>query len=169
MKEFPKNISAEEMGVEDQPKSSKLYTNALKVAENLQAIRDYYNKNGFNAKINVHVGYRSESHNKMVGGVQTSQHLTAEAVDFSTYETIPLQTVFNDIKNGVITLPHKLSQLILEESKINKGKWGWIHLAIFTDDWAKFRKSRNKTSTPNQWLVKRNDSPNYQVVTENMK
>jgi len=165
MREFPNNISTKEMGVDNQPKTSQLYNNALAVAENLQAIRDHYTTKKTQCRINVHVGYRSEEHNKKVGGVATSQHLEAAAADFSTFGTVPLQNIFNDIKNGVVKLPHTLSQLILEESKINKGAWGWLHLAVVTDAWAKARYASGKNNKPNQFMVKRVDKKEYDTVT----
>lgn len=50
--------------------------NVLETAQNLQKLRDYY---GVSIKINS--GYRSESHNKAVGGSKGSQHRRGLAVD----------------------------------------------------------------------------------------
>lgn len=156
---FPKNISAKEMGVDHLKEGDEFYENAMKVAQMLQVIRDFYNPNndpkGF--KINVHVGYRDDAKNKSVGGAARSQHLVADAVDFSAYG-FPLSKIYNDIMGGSIKLPHTISQLIIEESRINKGKWGWIHLARWTPEWKEARKSIGKNGEPNQFLKMRKDA-----------
>lgn len=143
------------MGVNNFAPTNFLFTNAMMVAENLQAIRNHYNKTDPEFKINVHIGYRTAAKNKSVGGVDTSQHLVAAAVDFSAYG-YPLHKIFNDIKNGVIKLPHIISQVIIEESLKNKGQWGWIHLGIWSDEWRNNRKSIGKDGSPNQFLQKFN-------------
>jgi len=154
---FPLNVSAKELGVDGFSPDSVEYQNALKVAENLQAIRDFYNperkKDG--VKINVHIGYRSPEKNQEVGGAERSQHLNASAVDFSLYG-FSLATVYNDVMNGKIKLPHTVSQLIIEESNINKGKWGWLHLGVYSKEWADARKKIGKNNKPNQFLIARN-------------
>lgn len=154
---FPLNVTAKEMGVDGFSPDSPEYQNALKVAQNLQAIRDFYNPNDDKdgVKINVHIGFRTPEKNKEVDGAERSQHLNASAVDFSLYG-FSLATVYNDIMSGTIKLPHQLSQLIIEESNINKGKWGWIHLAIFSKEWADARKKIGKNNKPDQFLVARN-------------
>ena len=165
---FPNNISAKEMGVSHLSDANPLYQAAWMVAINLQAIRDHYNpnndKDGF--KINVHVGYRSPDKNKSVGGSSTSQHLTAEAVDFSCYGSKPLHEIFNDLKNGKIELPFEISQLILEESRINKGQWGWIHLGVRTQQWIESRKRLKKNDQTQFTLMVSGD---YYTATSDAK
>lgn len=147
---FPDNITPKEMDVDHLDPSHPYWQNACKVAWMLQDIRDYYNKNGRKVQINVHVGYRSDEKNKSVGGSKTSQHLDGSAVDFSTYGTIPLHEVFNDIIMKRIPIRFPVSQIILEQSRINPKNWGWIHLAVWSEEWEEYRKSIGKMSRPDQ-------------------
>jgi hypothetical protein len=150
---FPDNISEKEMDVDHLSQDKQIWQNACKVAQMLQDIRDYYNSNNVPVKINVHVGYRDSRKNAAVGGVKTSQHLDGSAVDFSTHGTIPLHTVFNDIVAGKIKLTHPISQIILEQSRINPNNWGWIHLGVWSPEWAVMRTVRNKSTQQNQYTI----------------
>jgi len=58
--------------------SDDVYSNIEEVAKNLQVLRDY-----LNAPITVNSGYRSEAHNKKVGGVSNSQHVLGKAADIN--------------------------------------------------------------------------------------
>jgi hypothetical protein len=151
--QFPVNISEKEMGVDHLDYDNKIWQNACKVAKMLQDIRDYYNSNDMQMKINVHVGYRDFVKNAAVGGVKTSQHLDGSAVDFSTYGTVPLHTVFNDIISNKIKLTYPISQIILEQSRINPNNWGWIHLGMWSPEWSVMRTVRNKSTQQNQYTI----------------
>ncbi|BAQ92738.1 Uncharacterized protein conserved in bacteria (COG3108) [uncultured Mediterranean phage uvMED] len=54
----------------------EVYHNVVKVANQLQYLRDYLNK-----PIKVNSAYRSPEHNAKVGGVPKSQHLLGKAAD----------------------------------------------------------------------------------------
>jgi hypothetical protein len=140
------NITDKEMSVDSLPHTDLPYQMALLVADNLQAIRDFYKK-----PINIHVGYRNPEHNKAVGGVATSQHLYGEAADFHI-DGISMEQIVNDIRNSKIKLPHKISQVILEESKARPGSWGWVHLGVFTTRWENQRKENGKSHAGNEFL-----------------
>lgn len=75
-----KNFSLSEFDCKDGTKvPANLIPNVQKLANNLQALRDYL-------KVPVKItgsGYRSPSHNAKVGGAKNSQHLTASASDIN--------------------------------------------------------------------------------------
>lgn len=74
--------------------------NIKELADNLQKVRDTLAE-----AININSGYRSETHNKIVGGVKNSQHLLGKAADVSmkNYTSKELAVIFEDlILNGVI-------------------------------------------------------------------
>lgn len=67
--------------------------NIIKLAINLQTIRDAINK-----PIHITNAYRCESHNKAVGGVKSSQHLLGKAADLQVKGYTPKQ-VYNLIEH----------------------------------------------------------------------
>lgn len=74
--------------------------NIKELTDNLQKVRDILAE-----AININSGYRSEAHNKIVGGVKNSQHLLGKAADVSmkNYTSKELAVIFEDlILNGVI-------------------------------------------------------------------
>lgn len=141
------NFTDKEIGVDRLDPKSTIYQMSLLVADNLQAVRDYYKK-----PVSIHVGYRDEGHNAKVGGVSTSQHLFGEAVDFHV-EGVTILDTYNDIRTGKIKMPHKISQLILEESKARPKTWGWVHMGIWTNRFETARKAAGKDGSANQMLV----------------
>ncbi len=58
--------------------------NLQKLANNLQALRNYLGKPIF-----INSGYRSPSHNKAVGGSKNSQHVLGKASDIRVKDTQP--------------------------------------------------------------------------------
>ena len=73
----------------------------------LEYLRGY-----FKAPITINSAYRTESHNKAVGGAVSSFHLRCEAVDFRVKDVKPLEVFkvlqklmsVNDIPKGAIIL-----------------------------------------------------------------
>ena len=94
--------------------NEECFLNVINLCTNiLQPIR-----NEFGA-IKITSGYRSEAHNKIVGGSKKSQHLFGEAVDI-----IPLEA---DIEEVFDWLCFKtIDQAILEERNGVK----WIHISL---------------------------------------
>ena len=84
--QLTKNFSLQEFICKDgTPVPPKFYSNVKELAQNLQQLRDYL-------KIPVIIsgsGYRTASHNIVVGGAQKSLHLTASAADISVQEYSP--------------------------------------------------------------------------------
>jgi uncharacterized protein YcbK (DUF882 family) len=82
-----KNFTLEEFRCKDgKPVPIIYYFNVMRLAHNLQVIRDY-----LGVPIEVVSGYRTESHNKAVGGAPHSQHLTASAADIKAQGKTPAQ------------------------------------------------------------------------------
>ena len=54
----------------------KYFENIVKLAQNLQLIRDHFKK-----PVIITSGYRTPEHNKAVGGAKNSQHLYGKAAD----------------------------------------------------------------------------------------
>ncbi|WP_186650144.1 D-Ala-D-Ala carboxypeptidase family metallohydrolase [Fluviispira vulneris] len=73
--------------------------------------------------IQILSGYRCESLNKLVGGVNNSQHKSGHAADI-TVENMSHPDLFNFIKNNF-----KFDQLILEHVKKDNEFSGWVHVS----------------------------------------
>jgi uncharacterized protein YcbK (DUF882 family) len=71
--------------------------NVLKLAKNLQVLREYTNK-----RITITSGYRTPSHNRSVGGKPQSKHLLAQAADIKIEGMTP-QEVYNTIEQLIGT------------------------------------------------------------------
>lgn len=85
-KQLTKNFSLAEFHCKDGTEvPEQYYDNVQEVADNLQVLRDYID-------VPLYIsgsGYRTKSHNKRVGGVTHSQHLTASAADITTKHHTP--------------------------------------------------------------------------------
>lgn len=64
----------------------KFMPNVRKLVENLQVLRDFLGE-----PININSCYRPPDYNKKVGGVPSSQHLTASAADMTVKSKTPKQ------------------------------------------------------------------------------
>lgn len=67
----------------------EVYSNIIKLANQLQILRDYLGK-----PIKITNAYRCEKHNKEVGGVKNSQHLFGKAADIQVKGKAPEQIAF---------------------------------------------------------------------------
>jgi len=98
-----KNFDIKEFACKDgSPVPEKYYHNVYELMQNLQIIRDYFNK-----PIRINSGYRTEQHNqsKEVNGSKNSQHLLAKASDIVVKGVSPLEvyrTIEKLIQNGKI-------------------------------------------------------------------
>jgi uncharacterized protein YcbK (DUF882 family) len=82
------NFNIEEFDCNDGTKVPNQYiSNAKKVAQNLQVLRDYL---GESVSI-TGSGYRTKEHNDKVGGAKESQHLTANGADINSKNKTPKQ------------------------------------------------------------------------------
>lgn len=81
-----KNFNSEEFDCTDGTKVPQKYmANLLELATNLQVLRDYIKE----PLLITGSGYRTPSHNKKVGGVKNSQHLTSSAADINAKSYTP--------------------------------------------------------------------------------
>jgi uncharacterized protein YcbK (DUF882 family) len=81
-----KNFNREEFDCKDgTPVPKSFYGNVQEVADNLQILRDYIKEPLYVSGS----GYRTEKHNKKVGGAKFSQHLTASGADITAKNLTP--------------------------------------------------------------------------------
>ena len=73
-----------------------VYSNVLKLAGELQRLRDVVNK-----PIRINSAYRSPEHNAKVGGAVNSQHLFGRAADITIKDFTPKQ-VFDLIEGMIV-------------------------------------------------------------------
>jgi uncharacterized protein YcbK (DUF882 family) len=73
----------------------EVYHNVVKVANQLQYLRDYLNK-----PIKVNSAYRSPEHNAKVGGVPKSQHLLGKAADI-VVKDMPTDILYQYIEDAI--------------------------------------------------------------------
>ena len=73
----------------------EVYHNVVKVANQLQYLRDYLNK-----PIKVNSAYRSPEHNAKVGGVPKSQHLLGKAADI-VVKDMPTEFLYQYIEDAI--------------------------------------------------------------------
>ena len=82
------NFNIEEFDCNDGTKVPEKYvSNAKKVAENLQVLRDYL----VESVSITGSGYRTKEHNDKIGGAKESQHLTANGADINAKNKTPKQ------------------------------------------------------------------------------
>ena len=73
----------------------EVYHNVVKVANQLQYLRDYLAK-----PIRVNSAYRSPEHNASVGGVKTSQHILGKAADI-VIKGMPTEILYQHIEDAI--------------------------------------------------------------------
>ena len=82
-----KNFSKEEFDCNDGSKMPiNVYHNMVKVANQLQTLRDYIGK-----PIQVNSAWRSEEYNASIGGVKNSQHIMGRAADIVIKGMTPIE------------------------------------------------------------------------------
>ena len=94
-----KNFSKEEFDCNDGSEMPiNIYHNMVKVANQLQTLRNFLNK-----PIHINSAYRSEEYNASIGGVSNSQHIMGRAADIVIKGMTPIEVseVIEDlIKKG---------------------------------------------------------------------
>jgi uncharacterized protein YcbK (DUF882 family) len=88
-----KNFSKEEFDCNDGSEMPiNIYHNMVKVANQLQILRNYLGK-----PIQINSAWRSEEYNASVGGVKDSQHIMGRAADIVVRDLNPIE-VYNTIE-----------------------------------------------------------------------
>ena len=121
LNEFTKSITAERLGIKNEPDYEKVQAMKQLCREVLEPLRQHYGK-----PIRVTSGYRCPLLNAAVGGVTNSQHLYGEAADLS----VPSEAVARDWFQW---LAHHtdFDQLLFEHSSRLRNRW--LHLSCKWD------------------------------------
>lgn len=111
--------------------------NGMLVADKIQEIRDF-----LNMPIIVSSGWRSPNCNKVVGGVETSQHLKFQAIDwFPAKDGKPIK---EDAILTEILIKLKEAKIVVDQCLM---EGTWIHTSIKEkgnrNQFATFRKNKN--------------------------
>jgi len=115
--QLTKNFHADEFKCKDgSGVPIALKANLIKLAVNLQVLRDYLGKS-----ITITSGYRSPAHNKKIGGAKFSQHINATAADIKVSGMTPVQVAA------------AIEKLITENRMVQGGLGvykSWIHYDV---------------------------------------
>ena len=102
-----KNFSKEEFDCSDGSEMNiAIYHNMVKVANQLQILRNYIGK-----PITINSGYRSEEYNASIGGAKNSQHIMGRAADIVVKGMTPLAV-------------HTTIELLIEKGDMLQGGLG---------------------------------------------
>ena len=114
-----KNFSKEEFDCSDGSEMNiAIYHNMVKVANQLQILRNYIGK-----PITVNSAYRSQEYNASIGGAKNSQHIMGRAADIVVKGMSPLAV-------------HTTIELLIEKGDMLQGglglyeKKGFVHYDI---------------------------------------
>jgi hypothetical protein len=112
--EMVRSESAKRLGISNQPTPEHLHNMQLLAVCVFQPIRNHFKR-----PIHISSGYRSKELNKAVGGSNTSQHSTGQAIDIDMDGTeITNKQVFDFIKDNL-----EYDQLI------NEFDYSWVHVS----------------------------------------
>ena len=102
-----KNFTKEEFDCKDGSEMNiAIYHNMVKVANQLQILRNYIGK-----PITINSAYRSEEYNKSIGGAKNSQHIMGRAADIVVKGMTPLAV-------------HTTIELLIEKGDMLQGGLG---------------------------------------------
>ena len=119
--EFTKSITAERLGISNEPGYEQVLALRHLCREVLEPLRQHYGK-----PIRVTSGYRCQLLNQKVGGVGNSQHQYGEAADLS----IPSEAVARDWFQWLVKYTD-FDQLLFEHSR-RLGNC-WLHISCRWD------------------------------------
>lgn len=121
LSEVIRSESAKRLGIKNMPTDEHI-ANLKILAENIfQPIR-----NNFRVPIRISSGYRSPALNRAIGGSQTSQHSTGEAIDIDmdgNPHGVTNKQIFDYIKNNL-----NFDQLIWEFGSSSNPDW--VHVSF---------------------------------------
>ena len=114
LSEFECKGSCKDCG-DDCEMPQEVYDNIVKLAQQLQILRDYIGK-----PININSAYRSPEHNARVGGSKKSQHLLGKASDIT-------------IKNYKPTEVYKIIEGLIDDGEMLQGGLGLYDTFVHYD------------------------------------
>ena len=117
LNEFTKSITAERLGIKNEPDYEKVQAMKHLCREVLEPLRQHYGK-----PIRITSGYRCPLLNAAVGGVTNSQHLYGEAADLS----VPSEAVARDWFQWLVKNTD-FDQLLFEHN--TRLKNCWLHIS----------------------------------------
>ena len=126
LNEFTKSITAERLGIKNEPDYEKVQAMKQLCREVLEPLRQHYGK-----PIRVTSGYRCPLLNAAVGGVTNSQHLYGEAADLS----VPSEAVARDWFQWLVNNTD-FDQLLFEHN--TRLKNSWLHISC------RYNRRRNR-------------------------
>ena len=129
LSEFTKSITAERLGISNQPSYEQVLAMRHLCREVLEPLRQHYG-----APIRITSGFRCEALNKAVGGVGNSQHMDGEAADLS----VPSEEVARDWFQW-LALHTDFDQLLFEHSQRLHNRW--LHVSCCWDS----RRNRHQS------------------------
>jgi uncharacterized protein YcbK (DUF882 family) len=114
MAKITTNFSLEEFNCKDgSTMPNDVMINIIKLAKNLQVLRDAINKT-----ISITSGYRSHDYNKIIGGAKDSQHIKGTAADIKVKGMTPKEVA-------------KVIEGLIANGKMTQGGIGiypsWVH------------------------------------------
>ena len=119
--EFTKSITAERLGISNEPGYEQMLALRHLCREVLEPLRQHYGK-----PIRVTSGFRCQQLNQAVGGVGNSQHQYGEAADLS----VPSEAVARDWSQWLVKYTD-FDQLLFEHSR-RLGNC-WLHISCRWD------------------------------------
>lgn len=117
LEEYSKSQTADRLGIDNVPSAHHLDNARMLFERVVQKVRDHFGPTVINS------GYRSPNLNKAVGGSNTSQHSTGQAVDIEVPGKSN-QEVAIWIRDNL-----EFDQLILEGYKPGIPGSGWVHVS----------------------------------------
>lgn len=117
LEEYSKSQTADRLGIDNVPSAQHLDNARMLFERVVQRVRDHFGPTVINS------GYRSPALNKAVGGSNTSQHSTGQAVDIEVPGKSN-QEVAVWIRDNL-----EFDQLILEGYKPGIPGSGWVHVS----------------------------------------
>ena len=126
LNEFTKSITAERLGIKNEPDYEKVQAMKQLCREVLEPLRQHYGK-----PIRITSGYRCPLLNAAVGGVTNSQHLYGEAADLS----VPSEAVARDWFQWLVKNTD-FDQLLFEHN--TRLKNCWLHISC------RYNRRRNR-------------------------
>lgn len=136
LSEFVKSPTADRLGIDNTPSPEIIYRLVLIAVNVLEPVRTHYNR-----PVVINSGYRCPELNRAIGSKDTSQHISAHAVDFEVPGT--------DNRELAIWCRDNLDydQIILEFHEEGKPESGWVHVSYTGEKHRKSCLTINKNGT----------------------